>query len=161
MDEHGVKAGQPGGSGEAVMFVWWMSPEKPKNPLMMSGTAMPGQKPKGRKHQEIAERAASTEMEWIMDNFKLKAIVRTLLTERFPEANVSDVIIQPDMDGDGDKILRITVVLASRPELLDRDNLVGFVRHLRPRLATVNENDFPLVSFVSVREAGKLKREAA
>jgi hypothetical protein len=94
-----------------------------------------------------------------MSNTKLEKVVRSLLSERFPEASVERIVIRADTDQDGDKILRITVVLSSQVDKLDRDNLVGFVRHLRPKLSEVKTNEFPVVRFVSASDAKKLKLE--
>ena len=92
-----------------------------------------------------------------MDNNKLEGIVRSLLTDRFPEAKINGVIIKADTDNDGDKILRITVVVASAMENLDRDSLLGFVRLLRPELEAAEYDAFPVMSFISAREVGKMK----
>ena len=96
-----------------------------------------------------------------MRNCNLERVVSLLLTERFPNARVQNVIIKSDIDADGDRFLRITVVLESDPESLDRDNLVSFVRYLRPKLAAEKAEDFPVISFVSAKEAGQLHLEAA
>ena len=96
-----------------------------------------------------------------MSNELLENIVKSVLAERFPDASVERVVVRPDTDHDGDKILLITVVLSSRVDQLDRDNLVGFVRHLRPRLPEENADEFPHVRFVSASEAKILKLEAA
>ena len=92
-----------------------------------------------------------------VSNRDLEEIVKGLLSERFPRARIDDVIVRSDVDDDGDKILRIMVVLDANGSSLDRDRLVGFVRHLKPRLAEANSTEFPLLSFVSKKEASKLK----
>ena len=91
-----------------------------------------------------------------MSSRNLESIVETLLKERFPSAAINRVVVKSDTDDDGDKILRITVVLDAPSATLDRDNLLGFVRHLKPRLAEANFPEFPLLSFVSKNEARKL-----
>ena len=91
-----------------------------------------------------------------MSNKSLENIVEKLLKERFPSAAIDCVVVTLDTDDDGDKILRITVVLDAPSATLDRDNLVGFVRHLKPRLAEANVAEFPLLNFVSKNEARKL-----
>jgi len=96
-----------------------------------------------------------------MSNLKLENVVRNLLSERFPEAVVERIFIRADADQDGDKILRIMVVLSSQVDKLGRDNLVGFVRHLRPKLSEIEMDDFPIVGFVSASEAKKLKLGSA
>jgi hypothetical protein len=91
-----------------------------------------------------------------------EGVVTALLAERFPEARVSHVVVREDRDFDDDRILRITVVMASGIDTLDQVKLLGFVPALRPVLAARDPSvGFPIVSFVSEREAGKLKLEAA
>ena len=90
-----------------------------------------------------------------MSDRRLETIVMGLLSERFPHAKIDRVIIKSDVDDEGDKILRITVVLEASSSVLDKGNLLGFVRHLKPRLAAANSEEFPLLSFVSKYEARK------
>lgn len=92
---------------------------------------------------------------------KLEGIVRSLLTDRFPDAKIDGVVIKADTDNDGDRILRITVVVASAMENLDRDSLFGFARLLQPKLEAAESDEFPVMSFIAAREVGKMKLEAA
>jgi hypothetical protein len=86
----------------------------------------------------------------------LEKVVRDLLVERFGDAVIGRVSVKPDIDSDGDRVLRVMVVIDSGGAL-DRKKLVGLVRHLRSRLTEENAYEFPLVSFVSKAEASKLK----
>ena len=92
---------------------------------------------------------------------RLEEIVRSLFVDRFPGVQIDDVVIRSDTDNDGDKILRIAVVLASAVESLNGDNLLGFARLLRPKLEAADVNEFPVMSFIAAREVGKMKLEAA
>lgn len=92
---------------------------------------------------------------------RLEAIVGTLVAERFPDAQVDRIAVQPDHDSDGDKILRVSVIFKSALDDLDRDNSLGFVRMLRPRLIAAKSNEFPVVSFVAAEDAGRMPLEAA
>ncbi len=96
-----------------------------------------------------------------MDLIALQSLVDGALREQFPGAAVSQVIVDPDLDSDGASILRITVVLEDVSRLRSSHALVGFVRHLRARLAEADHDEFPLVSFVDRSEAKKLRREPA
>jgi hypothetical protein len=90
---------------------------------------------------------------------ELACVVRQLLTERFPTNPTFQVSIRADTDNDGNGILRIVVVPDQDPTTLDREAIAGFVRHLRPRLAQVRNDLFPIMSFVSKRDADKLQLE--
>jgi hypothetical protein len=96
-----------------------------------------------------------------MDLIALESLVDRALRDQFPEAAVSQVIVDPDLDSDGASILRITVVLDDVNPLLGSHALVSFVRYLRARLAEADRDEFPLLSFVDRVEAKKLRRESA
>ncbi len=83
-----------------------------------------------------------------MDVNALEPLVDRALRDQFPDAAVSQVIVEPDIDSDGARILRITVVLEDINLLLGKESLVSFVRHLRGRLAEADRDEFPLLSFV-------------
>lgn len=87
----------------------------------------------------------------------LEKVIYELLSERFEESAISGVRIRDDIDGDGDRVLRIMIVLSGGRDL-DGKQLVGFVRHLRSR---ISGSAFPIVSFVSKEDADKLAVEAA
>lgn len=90
----------------------------------------------------------------------LERMVRDLFTERFKEISVNRVSIKPDLDDDGDHVLRVMIVLET-DKPLDGRKLVGLVRHLRSRLAEQDTDDFPLISFVSKSEISKMNLETA
>lgn len=92
---------------------------------------------------------------------EVKDVVRKALKDRFPTAKIANVAVRPDVDSDGDEILRIIVVIEGAPSQLDKKALVGFVRHLRSRLEEVNREEFPILSFISKSEAKLLDLEAA
>lgn len=96
-----------------------------------------------------------------MDRFRLEDLVRSLLVERFPAIDINRIAVEADEDSDGDRILRITVVMASEPEALDRSELLAFTNRLRLKLVDERFDGFPVLSFVTVKEVGKLKLESA
>lgn len=83
-------------------------------------------------------------------------VIRTVFGEEFPDARVDRVIARAEVDRDGDRVVRVYIVLNDGGAPLDRGALVGFVRHLKSRLA---DEAFPIVSFVARNEAAKLKLE--
>jgi hypothetical protein len=87
--------------------------------------------------------------------------VWAVLRDRFPDAKVANVSVRPDVDRDGDDILRVVIVLDGTLSSLDKKELFGFVRHLRSRLETVNREEFPVLSFVSKKDAKQMNLEAA
>jgi hypothetical protein len=80
----------------------------------------------------------------------LEDIVEDVLRERFDDVDIDDIQVRRDEDHDGDPILRITVVYNTKNKKgLDARKTSSIVRVMRPHLDQVNENAFPVVSFVS------------
>ena len=97
-------------------------------------------------------------MEMMIDQ-SLEGIIENVIREWFSDAEINSVSIVPDVDSDGDQILRITVVFDTREKLLDKYKMAGLVRHLRAKLAHADTEVFPLISFIAKKEAAKLRRE--
>lgn len=88
---------------------------------------------------------------------EIRTIVRDVVRERLSAEVIREVVVQPDVDVDDDPILRILVVLkAASVDQLDSGRMVGLVRHLRARLESERLDAFPMISYVSSNEAGRL-----
>lgn len=90
----------------------------------------------------------------VVRDHEAEEIIRTVFGEEFPNARLDRVIAWPEKTYDDDWALRAYIVLGDDGHPLDRGALVGFVRHLRPRLT--NEA-FPVLSFVTQNEAAELR----
>lgn len=87
---------------------------------------------------------------------KLKLSVERFIHERFPDSMLDGIIIEEDLDTDGDKIVKVVVLLKGKPE-------VSQVRGLTRRIwgAISQENfGFPIISFRSVAENARLRAAA-
>lgn len=91
----------------------------------------------------------------------LDAAVEETVKERFPDVRIYSIKVEPDVDNDGDKIYRISIVFEHGAQTVDVKKMAGFVRHLLPRLENINEDGFPIVSFISKDDVQKLRREPA
>jgi hypothetical protein len=91
----------------------------------------------------------------------LEEVILETVKERFSDAMIESISIDPDKDSDGDAILRITIIFDSDIEKLESAKLTGLVRHVRPKLAAQKEDRFPIFRFVSKRENDRLKHAAA
>lgn len=109
------------------------------------------------KRQEIAKTAAAAR--W-GDMETLTKLIRDVLLEQFPDAGIDRVFVASGLDSDGDNILRVTVGLSGK-DLRGRERLVGATRHVMTKLAEAGNSDFPILSFVSTQEMGKIRRAAA
>lgn len=87
--------------------------------------------------------------------------VAFLVKKRFPESAIQAVSVVRDLDSDGGKILRVTVVFDKRTGSLDRQSMLGLVGNLHNDLVESEIEDFPLINFVSENDAPKLIRETA
>jgi hypothetical protein len=79
-------------------------------------------------------------------------VVRATLSEKFRSVEVVEVQVAVEEGLDRADMLRIFVVLDGRPKNVDARELLGAVRHVRPKLSEIGEDAFPLFSFVSKGE---------
>lgn len=96
----------------------------------------------------------------MLDSKALTELIEGVVKRQFSEAVINNVDVRPDVDDDGDAVLRVTVVFETSGETLDPGKMVGLVRHLRPELAENGIESFPLVRFIAKADAAKLKFES-
>lgn len=77
------------------------------------------------------------------------------MRDEFGDSNIIDVHVDEDVDYEGDDIYRVTIVFNSKTGSLDPKKMSGLVRHIGSELKE-NMYRFPVLSFVSKAEAGKL-----
>ena len=90
----------------------------------------------------------------MVENQTAKEIIQAVLKEIFGDARIGDVYVAPDYDKDGDEILRVKVVFDGTEEQFDARKATSVVRHMRPRLAAIGQQAFPIISYVSCDEMG-------
>ena len=80
---------------------------------------------------------------------KVKDIVEQTLRERC--GNVFELIaVRPDFNEYGDEILVIKAIF--NKDRLGAQRTSGLIRHLRPKLAEVGTEAFPIISFIAKSE---------
>lgn len=79
---------------------------------------------------------------------KLKNIFKIILEQEFKGVSIDSIEIHEEIDFEDDEVLYVTVVFSSSGQL-DSKAKSGFVRHVRPALHEVDEERFPVMSFVS------------
>lgn len=93
-------------------------------------------------------------------NREVRDAIEAVVRERLRDVDIHAIHITPDVDDDGDRLLRVKVVFdAARP--VDARKTSGLVRHIRPRIAELGEEAFPILSFISKAEYRNAKAEAA
>jgi hypothetical protein len=93
----------------------------------------------------------------------VKLAISDVVRDRLSDSEITSINIESGEDSDGEPVLKITIVFESGPgqETPDGHKMVGLARHIRGRLAEINVGEFPLLSFVSVKDAAKMNLEAA
>ncbi len=94
---------------------------------------------------------------------EVKDAITRIVKERFSDTKITFVKIDAGEDSDGDPILNIFVVFEAQPgkETLDGEKMFGLPQRLIGKLSELNLDAFPLVSFVSTKDAKKLNLETA
>jgi hypothetical protein len=75
--------------------------------------------------------------------------------EHLGSEHIDTVFVRADWDADGDEILRVTLVIKPSRRQISRQKLVGLISHIRDRLEQQEVKHFPVLSFVSKKEASK------
>ena len=96
-----------------------------------------------------------------LDDKVVRQTINDIVRRRLTSARIVNVDVRSGFDSDGDPVLRVTVVFASEPTAQDTKKMVGLVRHIRTGLNRSGADSFPLLSYVSRREASKLELAAA
>jgi len=96
----------------------------------------------------------------MLDNNAVEQIVADTVQEQLSPSAVR-VVVRKGIDDDGDPLFNVTIIIDSEKPAPDRRKMLGLVRHIRARLDEAHSDGFPLLSFVSKREAAKLNFEAA
>ena len=84
----------------------------------------------------------------------VKDILEQVIGENFPGVDIVSINAERAVGSVGDDVLEVTVVFRAASDL-DAAQVAGLVRHLRPRLMEGGEDMFPIMSFISEKEAGK------
>lgn len=97
-----------------------------------------------------------------LDFERIGHVVAERLRRRFENITIIEVKVSPDIDRDGEDILRIEVVFEGELKGHDVKQVAGAARHLRPALKEIDADLFPLLSFVSRVDygRGRLRGEA-
>ena len=59
------------------------------------------------------------------------------------------ISVTPDLDGDGDEFLWVKAVYDGQPESIDTRRSITMVREIRPKLAEVAVQAFPVISYIA------------
>ena len=78
--------------------------------------------------------------------------VMSVVRRQLRPARIVDLNVVEAEDADGDPILRVEVVFSIEGDRLDPEKVLGLTRHLREPLKELNEERFPVFSFITEDE---------
>jgi len=81
-----------------------------------------------------------------------KAILDTV-SKDFSNVKILNVIVDSDVDFDGDEILRVQVIFDGSPRDLEPSVVTKSIRQIRPILSSFDVFAFPSMSFISAKDA--------
>ena len=83
---------------------------------------------------------------------KIAKTIKVVVQEQLKPAHIIDVVVSADVDHDGFDVLKVNVVFTIEGDRLDPDKVLGLVRHLRQPFKGIQENRFPIFSFMKPNE---------
>lgn len=83
------------------------------------------------------------------DAAELLDIIERVVQDELKPAQILDVRVSEDVDHEGDPILRVEIVFEVEGNRLDPARVVGLGRHLREPLQKLQEDRFPLFTFMT------------
>ena len=83
---------------------------------------------------------------------KRQEIIEQVVTEQLAPAHIVKVMVEEDLDHDGDEILRVRIVFEAEDDKLDTDKVLGLIRHLERGLEKIKEERFPIPYFMTLDE---------
>lgn len=84
---------------------------------------------------------------------KLAATILETLQQDFHDVRLAEVRLEPDVDSEGDEVLRVDVIFEGKPKDLPVGAMSQAARLLRPKLSEFDVGSFPLMSFISKSDA--------
>jgi hypothetical protein len=94
------------------------------------------------------------------DMQNLKKVIETSLAEEFAHLGVTAIDVREDEDRDGDRILWVDVIYKNGGKTVDVKPLRHVVGKLRSALQEIQEDGFPVISYIDQKEWTKSNRAA-
>ena len=97
----------------------------------------------------------------MIDTQSAEDIIKRAVRSYFTREAIDSVLVTHETDADEDNVLKVTIVISDRFGGVDEGRILGLVRHIRYALAEQKQDDFPMVDFVSMAEARKMRLATA
>lgn len=83
----------------------------------------------------------------------VRKVVMDTISADFTSVKIVDVQVVSTIEDEDGITLQIQVIFEGKPKDLDAGKVSGAVRHVRPKLRDIGVSAFPLLSFVTKKEA--------
>ena len=93
----------------------------------------------------------------MLDNKALTELAETVIRRQFSDAVIHAVAVKPDVDHDGDAILRVTVVVQDGIERLEPKKVLDISGDLWSELGNAGIESFPIVRYMTKADAARLR----
>ena len=87
---------------------------------------------------------------------EIEKVLLELLTADFAKIKILEVRVLNRAEDEDGYTFDVQVVFEGKSKDLDARKVAGAVRHVRPKLAEMGEDAFPIFSFVTKGDAGNL-----
>ncbi|MGI8397816.1 hypothetical protein ACRYWZ_15695 [Agrobacterium deltaense] len=89
---------------------------------------------------------------------KIEKAIEKILSEDFSGVKIIKVNVSDDVDFDGDNILRVDVIFEGKQAEIKPNFMSRAIRTIRPKLSDMDVFAFPMMSFISAKDAGLAAR---
>ena len=96
-----------------------------------------------------------------MSQQNAESLIETIVQEKLAADKVVAVQIERGIDFDDEPVFLVRVIIDNGNKRIDPQKTTSLTRNIRSRLAELGETAFPVFSFISKQEAGKLTTAAA
>jgi len=98
-----------------------------------------------------------------MTNEEIREVVESIFKNHFGDVDVLAINVRPDLDHDGDPVVRVKIVYDGKGELLSSPGTLYVREEVWMELASDPEQEvgFPILSFIEKSDLGKRSPEAA
>ena len=93
-----------------------------------------------------------------IDVNKVEKAISEILSKDYAGVKILKIHVVDDVDFDGDAILRVEVIFDGKVGDIKPTFMSQAIRRVRPKLSDMNIFAFPMMSFISAKDAGLAAR---
>lgn len=89
-----------------------------------------------------------------------RKVIDEAIRTRYRDVPFLKITVTPDIDEDGEEFLWVKAIYDGQPANIDTRKSLTMVRHIRPKLADVAVEAFPVISYIAKSDLKKQELEA-